>query len=55
VRLLHAPVLSTRAAEKYGCSTRKIMADLGYSNPEIVAMLETHAIGEQWSEHYLPD
>jgi crotonobetainyl-CoA:carnitine CoA-transferase CaiB-like acyl-CoA transferase len=55
VRLLHAPVLSSRAAEKYGYSTRKVMADLGYSNPEIAEMLKTHAIGEQWSEDYLPD
>jgi len=55
VRLLRAPVLSNRAAEKYGHSTLRVMTDLGYSAREIDEMLETHAIGERWSEEYLPD
>jgi crotonobetainyl-CoA:carnitine CoA-transferase CaiB-like acyl-CoA transferase len=55
IRLLRAPVLSIRAAEKYGHSTRKVMSDLGYSGSEIAEMLKAHAISEQWSEDYLPN
>lgn len=55
VRLQHTPILSIKAAEKYGASTRRLMLALGYSSGEIAQMLQSQAIGESWSESYLPD
>jgi hypothetical protein len=55
VRLRHAPVLRTRAAEKYGARTLQLMSILGYSDGEIKDMLDAHVIGEKWCDPYLPE
>lgn len=55
VRLRYAPVLQTRAAEKYGASTRALMSTLGYSDGEIKDMLDARVIDEKWCDPYLPE
>lgn len=42
-------------AEKFGASTRKVLARYGYSAEQIHSLLESGAIGESWSETYLPN
>ncbi|MDX8528524.1 CoA transferase [Mesorhizobium sp. MSK_1335] len=47
---IHAPP----PAEKYGSSTRSVLAGLGYSHNEIDRLIERGAISESWSRQYLP-
>jgi len=42
-------------AEKYGASTRKILADLGYGDSEIDSLLSGRVVSESWSKDYLPE
>lgn len=41
-------------AEKFGSSTRKVLARVGYDNEQIRALLALGAISESWSDEYLP-
>lgn len=54
VRPARARVILPEPAEKYGASTRQVLADLGYDNARIEAMLASGAISESWSKEYLP-
>jgi crotonobetainyl-CoA:carnitine CoA-transferase CaiB-like acyl-CoA transferase len=54
VRPARGKVYALGPAEKYGASTRSVMADLGYEAAEIEALLESGEISESWSREYLP-
>ncbi|EKT4448941.1 CoA transferase [Pseudomonas putida] len=41
-------------AEKFGASTRKVLGRYGYTDVQIQSLLDAGAIGESWSEEYLP-
>jgi len=41
-------------AEKFGASTRKVLQRHGYSDERIDALMHSGAIGERWSDAYLP-
>jgi len=55
IRPARAKLVDLKAAEKYGHSTRRLMAEFGYSGVECEQMLRSGAIAESWSEQYLPD
>jgi crotonobetainyl-CoA:carnitine CoA-transferase CaiB-like acyl-CoA transferase len=55
VRLANTPLTPLAPSEKYGHSTRSLMSELGFSIPEIEAMLNSRAISESWCDPYLPD
>jgi len=42
-------------AEKYGASTRRILAELGFAAADIEAWLAAGVVSESWSRQYLPD
>jgi len=42
-------------APKYGAQSREILAELGYGADEIEALIAGGAVGESWSEDYLPE
>ncbi|HVJ43346.1 MAG TPA: CoA transferase [Dongiaceae bacterium] len=42
-------------AEKYGASTRRILAELGYAPDAVAALLAAGIVSESWSRQYLPD
>lgn len=54
VRPRRGKVYALAAAEKYGASTRSVMAELGYDAEAIEALLASGAISESWSREYLP-
>lgn len=41
-------------SEKFGQSTRAVLADLGYAAEDIARMLEEGTVSESWSKEYLP-
>jgi len=41
-------------AEQFGASTRKVLQRHGYSDQRIEALMHSGAIGERWSDAYLP-
>ncbi|TPE44157.1 CoA transferase, partial [Amaricoccus solimangrovi] len=47
-------VCALAPAEKYGASTRSVLAAAGYSESEIDRLREKGAISESWSGEYLP-
>ena len=55
VRPQGAPVRIPSAMEKYGASTRSVLARLGYGPEEIQSLIESGAAAESWSERYLPE
>ncbi|MFZ5933803.1 CoA transferase [Pseudomonas sp. HS6-2] len=54
IRTRNARIRALAPAEKFGASTRKVLERHGYSQEQIHALLSTGAIGESWSEAYLP-
>ena len=55
IRPTDARLAPLAPAEKFGASTRRILAELGFSAAEIEAMLQAGAVAESWSRQYLPD
>jgi crotonobetainyl-CoA:carnitine CoA-transferase CaiB-like acyl-CoA transferase len=54
IRPSHARVRTLSPAEKFGASTRTVLHTLGYKDTEVDRLIETGAIGERWSDEYLP-
>ncbi|WP_395563094.1 CoA transferase [Pseudomonas aeruginosa] len=54
IRPCVARIRALPPAEKFGASTRKVLARYGYSDEQLESLLSTGAIGESWSEEYLP-
>lgn len=54
VRPARARVVAPGSAEKYGASTRAVLAELGWSEDRIEAALAAGAVSESWSAEYLP-
>ncbi|MDA7966434.1 CoA transferase [Ruegeria sp.] len=40
---------------KYGADTRAVLAEVGFDEDQITAMIDAGAAGESWSEKYLPE
>ena len=55
VRPERATITIPGNAPKPGTQTRTVLAQLGYTEPEISAMIESGAAGESWSAKYLPE
>ena len=55
IRPQHMLVKAPSPAPKFGAQTRELLAELGYDNEEIEAMIEEGVAGENWSEQYLPE
>lgn len=54
IRLTEAPLVAATPTERFGHSTREVLADLGYSEFEIQQMLESGVAGLGWGKEYLP-
>ncbi|WP_226507508.1 CoA transferase [Pseudomonas sp. MWU16-30317] len=54
IRPRHAVIRSLAPAEKFGASTRSVIAKLGYSDSQIDALMACRAVREGWSQEYLP-
>ncbi|MEO6853858.1 MAG: CoA transferase [Rhodoferax sp.] len=54
IRPQHAPIRALAPAEKFGASTRKVLAQMGYSEAHIHTLLANNAVSEAWSGEYLP-
>lgn len=54
IRPLHARIRALPAAEKFGASTHAVLREFGYSDAEIEMLMARHAVGDSWSEEYLP-
>ncbi|MEX6664800.1 CoA transferase [Pseudomonas sp. W2-17] len=54
IRPRHAAIRSLAPAEKFGASTRSVIAKLDYSDIQIDALMACRAVGESWSQEYLP-
>ena len=54
VRLTEGTIVTPHPAEKYGASTRAVLASLGYSASRIQELLDSGAVSESWSREYLP-
>ena len=55
VRPRHAPIFAPAPAEKYGASSRAVLADLGLGEVEIETLIAEGTVGLSWSRDYLPD
>ncbi|MBB5463393.1 CoA transferase [Paraburkholderia sp. Cpub6] len=49
-----APIRALAPAEKFGASTRGVLRKMGYSDTQIATLIARGAVGESWSEEYLP-
>ncbi|WP_321812142.1 CoA transferase [Burkholderia sp. BCC1985] len=54
IRPRHARIRALAPAEKFGASTYTVLREFGYSDAEIQILISRHAIGDSWSEEYLP-
>lgn len=54
IRPRHARIRALAPAEKFGASTQSVLREFGYSDAEIEMLIARHAIGDSWSEEYLP-
>lgn len=54
VRPARGRVFALSPTEKFGASTRRVLAELGYSDGAIERMLKSGQISESWSGEYLP-
>ncbi len=54
VRPVRGKVFALPPTEKFGASTRRILAGLGYSEAAIERMLASGQLSESWSGEYLP-
>jgi crotonobetainyl-CoA:carnitine CoA-transferase CaiB-like acyl-CoA transferase len=55
IRPQHMLVKAPGPAPKFGAQTRELLAELGYDDEEIEAMIQKGVAGESWSDQYLPD
>jgi len=55
VRPTRGKIYALEPAEKYGSSTRNVLAELGKSSDDIEALLQSGVVSESWSKQYLPD
>ncbi|MGX5840595.1 CoA transferase [Mesorhizobium sp. ArgA1] len=55
VRPARGKVYAPASAEKYGASTRAVLASVGYTDAEIDRMLKSGAASISWSGAYLPN
>jgi len=53
IRPSEARIKAVTAAERFGHSTRSILAELGYSESEVDSMIERGVAGEGWGNQYL--
>ncbi len=54
VRTTRGKVYALTPSEKFGTSTRAILAELGYADHAVEKMLASGALSVSWSEEYLP-
>lgn len=54
VRTTNSKVNALTPSEKFGASTRSVLASLGYADNAIEAMLSSGDLSESWSKEYLP-
>jgi len=54
IRPARARLAPLAPAEKYGASTRAVLAELGYGAADVENLLGVGAVAESWSRHYLP-
>ena len=54
VRPTDAVIYSLAPAEKYGASTRTVLAGIGYSAANIQSLMDAGAVSDTWSKEYLP-
>lgn len=54
IRPRNARIRALLPAEKFGASTHAVLHEFGYSDTEIEMRAARHAIGDSWSEEYLP-
>ncbi|MCX4216465.1 CoA transferase [Pseudomonas sp. MCal1] len=54
IRPRHAPIRALPPAEKFGASTRAVMREMGFSEPQIEALMDKKVINDSWSQEYLP-
>jgi crotonobetainyl-CoA:carnitine CoA-transferase CaiB-like acyl-CoA transferase len=55
IRPRRARIAVPGPAPKYGAESRAILSELGYSADEIAELISDGAVGESWSEDYLPE
>lgn len=55
IRPTRGTIYAPAPAEKFGTSTRVVLAELGYAPEDIDRMLRDGAISESWSREYLPN
>lgn len=54
IRPVRGRVILPKPAEKYGASTRAVLAEAGYTPDEVDALIASGAVTENWSAEYLP-
>ena len=54
IRPSRSTVFALSRPEKFGHSTRQILAELGYSDSDIDALISSGDLSESWSKEYLP-
>jgi crotonobetainyl-CoA:carnitine CoA-transferase CaiB-like acyl-CoA transferase len=55
VRAVGGKIYALNPSEKFGTSTRVILAELGYTETAIEKMLSSGALSTSWSDQYLPN
>ena len=54
IRPTEAPIIAATPAERFGASTRQVLADLEYSEFEIERMIDQGIAGLGWGKEFLP-
>lgn len=54
VRPSQATIYALAPAEKYGASTRAVLAGIGYSAADVQSLIDAGAVSDSWSREYLP-
>ncbi|RDB42907.1 carnitine dehydratase [Halomonas sp. DQ26W] len=54
IRPAHAQILAPTQTERFGASTRSILASLGYGEGEIDSMIKREIAAEGWGREFLP-
>lgn len=54
IRPTNGAIKAVNCAESFGHSTRKVLADLGYSEAQIDSLIDRKIAGTHWGEEYLP-
>ncbi len=55
VRPTRGKIYPLAPAEKYGASTRAVLAELGYNDADTEALFDSGVVSDSWSRQYLPD